>query len=206
MKELNTEKRPYDMSTRARRAAATEQRILQAVHAIWREESIQDITLDKVAERAEVTVRTILRKYGSKEGLLEAAIERGIPEAQRRRQHARVGDIDSIVAALLEEYEHLGDAVVRTAVLENSMPMAARIVLKGSREHRSWCAGVFAPYLPEPDHAAFEERLLAFVAATEIYLWHLLRRRWQRSAEETTAIFRHQLTGLVLRFTQQQPI
>lgn len=196
------EKRSYDMTTRARRAAATEHRILLAVVDIWREEPIQDITLEKVAERAEVTVRTILRKYGSKEGLLEAAIEKGIPEERGRRQQARVGEVDSIVYALLAEYETIGDAVVRTVVLEDALPMAAKIARQGRQKHRQWCAHVFAPFLPPPGVGAYEEQLLAFVAATEIYVWHLLRRRYQLSADQTRHIFRQQLEGLIRQFKQ----
>ncbi len=194
---MKNQARTYSMTTRAESVAQTEQNILNATVALWLELPLSQLTLDKVAERAGVTVRTILRKFGSKEELIEACIQRDASGLEQRRNEAPVGNIEEALDLLLAEYEQLGEAVVRTLTLEAELPAAKKILDRGRAYHRAWCARVFAPYLPEQDPRAYELKLAAFIAATEIYLWKLLRRDLGKSAEETRAVFRLLLEGLL---------
>ncbi|MDT5309345.1 MAG: hypothetical protein QOE48_5047, partial [Mycobacterium sp.] len=58
--------RPYDMTTRAAAAAQTADRIVNATKKLFAEKAIADITLADIADRAGVTVQTILRRFGDK--------------------------------------------------------------------------------------------------------------------------------------------
>lgn len=194
--------RAYNMTARAEQVAENENRILQAVVDLWKEMSINDITLEKVAERSGLTVRTVLRKFGSKEGLLEASLTYEIPEFEARRKRPTPGNVDEALRTLLDEYEDMGDAVIRTIVASDDLGFAARLLERGRREHRAWCQRVFAPHLPDPCLPAYEIRLSALIAATEIYLWKLLRRDMGHTFDETLEIFTVMVYGIIKQPTR----
>ena len=190
------ETRPYRQTARAAAAAQTGRDILAAAVALWRERALDAITLADIAERAGVSVQTVIRRFGSKEGVVEAAIAAdasGIPQA---RQAAPVGDVSAALDVLLAHYEADGDAVLRTLALEDRLPAARQIAENGRAFHRAWCARVFAPFLPDPGDGGGTARLDAFVAATDLSLWKLLRHDLGRSAEATRDAFGVLVGGL----------
>ncbi len=176
------------MRARAEQAAETARKIIQAITDLWREKSIDDITLQEVADRAGVTVQTVIRRYGSKEGLIEAAIASGDTGVRDDQDEAPAGDIEQVLDYILAHYERDGDAVLRTLALEDKLPAAKRLAEHGRQVHRDWCARVFAPYLPAVDDATYSVRLDAFVAATDLYLWKLIRRDLGRTADQTRRV------------------
>lgn len=181
--------RPYRQRARARGSEETRQAILRAAVDLWREQDWEQITLAAIAERAGVTVQTVLRKFGSKDGIVDAGIAERSSGVEELRDRAQVGDVRSAVEALLSHYERDGDAVLRTLSIENRSPAARRMVAHGRAEHRAWCARVFAPHLPSPRAKSHRARLDAFVAATDIYLWKLLRRDLGRTRAQTREAF-----------------
>ena len=196
--------RNYNMVARADLVAQNEQNIMKATAELWLKLPIKEITLEKVAEISGVTVRTILRKFGSKEGLLEACIENDTSSPIQDRNLAKVGNLYSILTTLLKEYEEMGDAMARTIAAENEFPIVKKLLLRGQKEHRKWCEEKFAPFLPKPDDLNYESHLLAFIAATEIYLWKLLRRDLNQSFDQTFKVFQNILEGLIQKFQNNQ--
>lgn len=189
--------RTYQMTARAEAVAETGRRILAAAVALWRERPMDEITLQAIADRAGVSVQTVIRRFGSKEGVIEAAIERDAAGIRTERDRAPVGDVDAALGILLRHYERDGDAVLRTLALEERLDAAQAAVEVGRREHRAWCARVFAPHLPTPESDGFDRRLDAFVAATDLYAWKLLRRDLGRTKAETEQTLRALLRGLI---------
>lgn len=188
--------RRYRQTARAAAARQTGRRVLEAALALWRERPFDDVTLQAIAARAGVSVQTVIRRFGSKEGVIEACIEADIGGFQAERDRAAAGDVEGALDALLAHYERDGDVVFRTLALEERVPAAAALVANGRRVHRAWCARVFAPALPPPQTPEYEARLDAFVAATDLYLWRLLRRDLGRSPEATRAAMLALLRGL----------
>src|SRR5919202_4501274 len=78
-------KRAYRMGARAEAAEETRLRILDAVIGLHMERYYDQVSLEDVARRAGVTVQTVLRRFGSKDRLLDAATEvtRGRVAGQR---------------------------------------------------------------------------------------------------------------------------
>ena len=185
------------MKARAEAAAETARRILSAAVELWRERPLDEITLQAIADRAGVTVQTVIRRFGSKEGIIAACIEGDAAGIRSARDEAAVGDVKGALAVLLRHYERDGDAVLRGLDLEGRVEAARAVVEAGRAAHRAWCARVFAPFLPEPDSAAHTIRLDAFVAATDLYLWKLLRRDLGRSTAETEQTLHVLLQGLM---------
>ena len=189
--------RGYRMAARAEAAARTARGILAAAAELWRERPIDEITLEAIAERAGVAARTVIRRFGSRAGVIAACIEADAAGIVSERGQAAAGDVEGALAVLLAHYERDGDAVLRTLALEEKVPEARAIAQAGRAGHRAWCARVFAPYLPPSDDDARELRLDAFVAATDLYAWKLLRRDLGRSADETGRVMRALVDGLV---------
>jgi AcrR family transcriptional regulator len=77
--------RPYVMSARAEATARTGERILDAAIDLFWEQPTDRLSLEDVARRADVSVQTVIRRFGGKDGLLAAAGER---EAARRARAA----------------------------------------------------------------------------------------------------------------------
>src|ERR687886_747060 len=107
------QKRPYRMRARAEAAAETGRRILEATIELLRERFFDQVSLEDIAERAGVTVRTVLRRFGSKEQLIEAAAEEGTRQVTHQRDQAPVGDIEGAVNNLMEHYEEWGETALR---------------------------------------------------------------------------------------------
>lgn len=195
--------RKYEMTTRAEAAARTGRDILIATVELWRERALDEITLQAIADRAGVSVQTVIRHYGSKEGVVEASIEADVGEIRLERDRATAGDIEGALEILLAHYERDGDAVLRTLRLEAKLDAAKAVSETGRKHHRAWCARVFDPFLPPPSANDYDRRLDAFVAVTDLYLWKLLRRDLGRSVKETKRTLHTLVDGLILLSSHQ---
>jgi AcrR family transcriptional regulator len=100
------------MGARADAVAQTREQILEAAMALSEETLTFAIGLADVAARAGVTVRTVLRHFGSRDGLFDAvsgyARERVVGE-----RAVPVGDAALAVRTIVAHYEIRGDHVMR---------------------------------------------------------------------------------------------
>jgi AcrR family transcriptional regulator len=188
--------RPYSMTNRADSTAQTSKTILIALADLWLEYSIHEITLDRIAVKSGITTRTILRKYGSKEGLFEAAMLEDVTGIKSIKEEAQIGNIPQIVSTIMKEYEATGKAAIRTLAAENELPIAGKILQHARQMHTTWCARVFEPFLPLKVDANYPILLGAFYAATDVNKWKLLRLDLGFSVTETESIFITTLQGL----------
>ena len=74
------------MTARARAVEETRGRILDAVLLLHEQRLSADISLADVADEAGVSVQTVLRHFGSREGLIDAAIERATADVEAERR------------------------------------------------------------------------------------------------------------------------
>jgi AcrR family transcriptional regulator len=181
--------RPYRQRARAEAADETARRIVAAFGDAMRHHWFDEITLDDVARRAGVTPRTIIRRFGSKEGLLAAFVDDFVPSVRISRE-ASPGEAPLAVAQIAAIYEDWGDSIIRNLAQEERHPALKRLLDQGRENHRAITSRVFSPWL---DRIAGEHRtalLDALVLATDVYAWKLLRRDMGRSAEETLLLMR----------------
>jgi AcrR family transcriptional regulator len=188
--------RPYKQTARADAATAREAKILRSFRALLEERWLDELTLQDVAEGAGVTQQTVIRKFGGKEGLLEALVEQVKTEIILRRK-ASAGAVDEALDELLEDYEAVGDFIMRLLSQEGRFPVLAPFLEIGRRAHRAWAAGVFAPWLKSFKANEREETLDALVCATDLYLWHLLRRDLGHERAHVRAVLQRLVTGLL---------
>ncbi|MBS1888087.1 MAG: TetR/AcrR family transcriptional regulator [Actinobacteria bacterium] len=178
---------PVRKYTQTRRADATERTratILDAAQALFRADPQLDPSLDAVAARAGVSTRTVIRQFGSKEGVMEAAIAAGVAETEATRR-AEPGDTEGAVRAIVAHYEEMGDEVMRWLALAERLPVVRRVTERGTEAHLEWVEAVFAPDLAPLPRGARRARRAALATATDVYVWHLLRRREGLGREAT---------------------
>lgn len=165
-------KRPYRMRARASSAAETGERILRAVLELHLERFHDQITLEDVADRAGVTVQTVLRRFGSKDALIASAAEHASEEVRNRRMAAPVGDIPAAVDNLLDHYDSTGTTAIRLLAQEERVPQLKVIANRGRAIHYEWVERTFAPFLEGRDG---RERMRAqLITLTDVYTWKLL--------------------------------
>ena len=171
--DTTASRRPYRMTARAEAAAATAQRILESVIDLHSERFHDQITLEDIAARAGVTVQTVLRRFGSKEHLLDAAAAMVSEQVVRQRQQAPVGDVAGAVDNLVTHYEERGRTVLRLLAQEERVTQFQPILEQGRHLHYDWVTTTFGPFL---DRARDRERLHAqLIALLDVYVWKVLR-------------------------------
>jgi len=167
--------RTYTQTARAEATEHTREAILEAAIARFRRGEFET-NLEAIADEAGVATRTILRHFGSKEGLVEAAIaaETAAVRAERR---APAGDAEAFSRALVSHYEKDGDRVLRLLAAEDRYPLVREATEHGRRVHAEMVEECFAADLEALDRTVRAQRLALLVAVTDVYTWALLRRR-----------------------------
>lgn len=175
------------MGARAEAMAGTRRRILRAVRDLAFETLNLAPTLETVADRAGVSVQTVLRHFGDRDSLLDAALDAATAETVAERE-APAGDVAAAVRIIVDHYELRGDFVVHLLGHEQDDSRYSRITEPGRVLHRKWVTDVFAPQLAGRDDAEALTDLL--VVATDVFTWKLLRRDRGLSRPETESRIR----------------
>jgi AcrR family transcriptional regulator len=182
---MQAPKRPYRMVARANAAQATADRLLDAAVTQFTDQPYEDVSLEEIAQAAGVTKRTLLRRFGSKDALFVAAMDRAAHEMMRARDAAPVDDVPGAVTNLVDHYERWGENRLRLLAQEDRIPVVADNVKGGRRYHWSWVEQKFAPLLAGLEGSARTRRTAAVVAITDVYTWKLLRRDLGLSRSDT---------------------
>lgn len=193
--------RTYEMRTRQDAIDRNRGRIIDAVVELWLERHYDEVSLSEVADRAGVSRQTVHRQFGTKDELVLAAIEAHGPRIDSEFR-VEPGDVDGAVDRLVETYEEMGDATVRTLELEGRIEAMDRVLERGRASHRAWIEETFGPFLPS-DGERREHAVLVLYAATDVMQWKLLRRDFGRSRDTTRAVIGSLVDG-ALRCIQDQ--
>jgi len=171
--------RPYEQTARRAATAQTRAAILDAGLALSREKLSVEIVLSDIAERANVSVQTVLRHFSSREGLFDALHAYGA-ERVREQRRTPTGHLDDDMRVLVEHYEQWGDLSISLLAQENTDPHARAVTTQGRALHRSWVEHLVSADLVN-DVAVIDE----LVVVTDVYCWKLLRRDRGLSVEST---------------------
>ena len=189
-------KRPYRQGARAEAAARTAHAIAQALKEFLETEWYNDVSLERIAAAADVTVPTVLRHFGSKEGILDGVLAIMEHEITHRRT-VLPGDIDGAIAAVVSDYEVLGDMVLRILCQEDRIPAMRKVTDFGRASYRRWLRAAFAPYFDglTPDRQEWLNDGL--VICLDIYVWKLIRRDRGRSAQDVRDYMKTLVLGMI---------
>ncbi len=188
--------RRYRQSARAAAARETRLRITAAFISCACERWFDEITLDEIAARAGVNVRTVIRQFGGKDGLIESFVQYPPPElVERLPQEA--GDVDGYLERRLSLYEAMGDVLIRLLAQEHRHPLTAPLLKAGREGHAESAAAAFQPWLDRLPAAKRRIALDALVAASDVCAWKLLRREMRRGPSAAKAAMRLMLDGIL---------
>ena len=172
---LTRVKHAYRQSARAEATARNRDRILDATDALFLGEAGAAFTLEQVAAGAGTTVPTVLRHFGSKDGLIAAGAARYRGRLPADRDRIPQGDAGAVVAYLDDHYEQTGRGHLRLLALEESSPAIAALLESGRDLHRGWVARVLHPWLDDLSGPELARRHALLVVATDLLTWRLLR-------------------------------
>lgn len=196
--DMNTT-RTYTMRARAAAVEETRRRIMQASFELSENRMFSEINLDAVAQRAGVSVQTVLRQFGSRADLLEATKEYAAGVVAEERRSAP-GDVEGGLRLLLDHYERRGDATLLRLGEDGRDPGVTAVVQRGRELHRTWIVETFDPFLVDVTPDRREEQVDLLVVATDVYTWKLLRRDRGLSRAVTERRMRTLVTALIAAF------
>ena len=191
--------RAYRMGARADSAAETHQRIIDAAIRRLGEHLYDDVSLSTIAADAGVTVQTVLRRFGSKEGLSEAATVVALEEVRRARWSAAEGDLEAAMRSLCEHYEAWGERSLRFLSQEERVPAMGRVTDVGRALHHEWVEHVFAASLTATPRGARGRLRAQLIAATDVHVWKIVRRDLGLDARATEKTMRELVLAVVAR-------
>lgn len=186
--------RTYTMGTRADAVSATRDRIVRAAMSLFLEHAYEDVTLAAIAKAAGVSHQTVLNHFESKEGVVVGVAELARTETAAARA-AEPGDVGGAVRALVGDYERMGDANFRWAASDHLAALEP-FLDDARRGHQDWLVEVFGDRLPTTP-AARKRAVHALHAATDVYVWKLLRRDLHLSRTETEKTMADLVVGVL---------
>jgi len=189
-------KRTYNQTARAEAAEATAARIVDAFHGFLQTDWYDDISLERIAKAAGVTVPTVLRRFGSKEGILEGVRDKMELEVDARRM-VKPGDVVAIVDVIVSDYEASAEMVLRILAQEDRLPALKDLADYGRNQHRIWLTDVFAPQLAGRTAAEKDWMLDGLMGAVDIYVWKVLRIDRGRTPPEVARFMRLMVKGIL---------
>ncbi len=167
--------RTYVQRERAKAAQANTERIMQAALDLFVERPFEQITLGAVAERAGVGLQTVIRRVGTKDGLVRAAGLWAVPKIQATRGEPAGDDPRAVAEALAVQYERWGAVTDRMLRQEDASPALAEMAELGRVNHRAWIEARFARQLGALEPAERHATRAKLVGVTGIELWMVLR-------------------------------
>jgi AcrR family transcriptional regulator len=170
-----SDRRPYNKSARAESQQRTQDALLDAADEQFYAGHWQQTSLEALAARAGVTKQTLLRHFGSKEGLLLKALMRSYSQVHDQRWSTPHNDVEGAVDNLLDHYEAWGARSLRIgAWLHEGHPLLARLSQAARQVHYEWVEHVFGTWLADLDAEARERRRAALIALCDVHTWWLL--------------------------------
>ncbi len=200
MKSDRSAPRMYAQTARARSTEETGRRIVEAFLGRLMTQWYDEITMDSVAEDANVTVQTLFRRFDGKDGLLASAAKTLSAQINAKRAMP-ANDIAGMVDSLFADYEQTGDSIIRLLAIEPRYPAIKAVADIGRREHRQWISNVLAEPLGDLDAATRQRAVDALVIATDVYAWKLLRRDMGRGIPVAKATMKSLIDAVIFSAT-----
>lgn len=166
--------RPYRQTARAERQDRTRDALLDAADTAFFLGQWEQISLTEMAAAASVTKQTLLRHFGSKEGLLEQAAARGLQRVRDQRWSAPTRDLPGAVDNLLDHYEEVGERAMKIPA-GNGGGAAMAEIGRGARQlHYDWVEHAFGAWLNQRQGKARARDRAALIALCDVHTWWLL--------------------------------
>jgi AcrR family transcriptional regulator len=191
----DSNRRPYKQVARAHAQQRTRDALLDAATDEFFEGRWPKTSLESLSARAGVTKQTLLRHFGSKDGLLMQALMRGAERVRDQRWSTPIGDVAGAVDNLLDHYEAWGEHSLRVGAWQSEPAMLAMLSQAARQVHYDWVEYAFAPWLEDLTGQTRVRRRAALIALCDVQTWWILSHDLGLARSEIHAI----LTDLIER-------
>ncbi len=189
------DRRQYKQVAREQAQQRTRDALLETAIDEFYGERWNETSLTALAARAGVTKQTLLRHFGSKEGLLIQALVRSATQVLDERWSAPVGDIGGAVENLLDHYEVWGPRARRIGAWQDAPPALAKLSQAGRQLDYQWIEFVFAPQLERLSEAGSSRLRAELIVICDVQSWWILAHDLRLGRSEVKTV----LTGMVER-------
>lgn len=201
--EVGARARPYRQVARARARQQTRDALIAAAQGEFFAGRWEDASLEAIAASARVTKQTLLRHFGSKDGLLERAVEHGFDEVREQRFNAPSGDVAGAVDNLLEHYERWGARAIRVAAVDGLGEVAAGLGRRARQLHYDWVEHAFGSSLERLSATDRGRRRAALIALCDVHAWWVLSHDLELPRTEVRATLINAIDSLIPEETKQ---
>jgi AcrR family transcriptional regulator len=174
---------------RAEGLERTREALLDAAEAAFFAGRWDSASLAELAGAAGVTKQTLLRHFGSKGALRQAAMGRAMVRVRDQRWSAPTDDVAGAVANLLDHYEAVGERALMIGRLDRGdMTGEDAHTVSSSREmHYEWVDHVFGARLSALPAVARGRRRAALITLCDVQTWWILSHDLGQARAETQA-------------------
>ncbi len=168
------DRRPYKKVARAKAQERTQDALIDAATDEFFEGNWLQVSLETLSAKAGVTKQTLLRHFGSKDGLLMQALMRGATQVHDQRWSTPTGDVAGAVENLLDHYQAWGERSIRIGEWQRG-PAMLGMLSRGARQvHYEWVEHAFAPWLQDVREPARARRRAALIALCDVQTWWIM--------------------------------
>jgi AcrR family transcriptional regulator len=182
------ERRPYKKVARERSQERTRDALLDTAIDEFYGNRWQRTSLEALAMKAGVSKQTLLRHFGSKDGLLLKALMRGASQVVDQRWNVEAGDVAGAVENLQDHYEEWGERSLRVGAWLHG-PMFLNTLSQVARQvHYGWVEHAFSPWLDELEEPERARLRATLIALCDVHTWWLFKHDLKLEREEIHAI------------------
>ena len=192
--------REYRQVERAKAQERTREALIEAAANEFFEGNWLKTSLDSLSHKAGVTRQTLLRHFGSKDGLLMQSLMRGAAQVRDQRWSTPTKDIPGAVDNVLDHYEEWGERSMRIGAWQTGPAMLAMLSNGARQFHYAWIEYAFGQWLEDLDEKARARRRASLIVLCDVQSWWILSHDLGLARAEVHAI----LTNLIERLLAEQ--
>jgi AcrR family transcriptional regulator len=185
--------REYRQVERAKTQERTREALIEAATDEFFEGNWLKSTLDSLSHKAGVTRQTLLRHFGSKDGLLMQSLMRGAAQVRDQRWSTPTTDISGAVDNVIDHYEEWGERSVRIGAWQRGPAVLALFANAARQMHYDWVEHAFAGWLDRFDDETRAERQAILVVLCDVQTWWTLSNDLGLSRRKVHAILTDQI-------------
>jgi AcrR family transcriptional regulator len=175
-------KRPYDTTNRDAAKAETRDRIVRALVRVIREDGVHAFTMQRVAERAGIALRTVYRHFDSREQLLEGLSDLLDREVAAAGMHmpTNVEELKAAPEPMYRYFDVIKDPLAASVVAA----MATGYRTRSQLQRWAYFEAMLAEAHPTLGAGELREATAIFLALASSRTWYTLTREIGLDAEE----------------------
>ncbi len=163
--------RAYTLGLRAAGAEETRNAIVDATLTMLTQRAIADVTLESIAALAGCSVRTVIRRMGSRDRAIDVALATVLAEAEGDSP-STWSSVDHGLASIVDHYSRRGALVWSILSQEAAEPRFAGIAQIGRAMHQEEARRIVQLH---DERLVNDEELVELVSvATDVATWHVL--------------------------------